>query len=64
MKNKARQFTLIEEIEEFASDCDSGGSPVDFNNILENLQDGSEDDQEIIDGFNQAIEMIFADVSA
>jgi hypothetical protein len=64
MKNKARQFTTIEEIEEFASACDSGGSPVDFNNILENLQDDSEDDQEIIDGFNQAIEMIFADVSA
>jgi hypothetical protein len=64
MKNKARQFKSIEEIEEFVSNCDSGGSPVDFNNILENLQDGSEDEQEIIDGFNQAIAMIFADVAA
>jgi hypothetical protein len=65
MKNKARQFTTIEEIEEFASACDSGGSPVDFNNILENLHDNFGDEQEeIIEGFNQAIEMIFADVSA
>jgi hypothetical protein len=64
MKNKARQFKSIEEIEEFASACDSGGSPVDFNNILENLQDSYEDDQEIIEGFNQAIAMIFADISA
>ena len=65
MKNKPRQFTSIEEIEEFASDCDKGGSPVDFNNILENLHDNFGDDQEeIIEGFNQAIETIFADISA